>query len=245
MTRPRFITMPHSHYCEKARWALDRSGIAYVEEAHVPLFHRRATRPAGGSSVPVLVHDGKEYTDSTDILLHLDNLGAGLFPADRALRDDVMRLEEDFDENLGPHARRWAYWRLLPHSSLLRRAMSRGVPRAERALLPVILPYAKRLIRTRLKITAASVARSAERVREVFRQVESRLGDGRAFLVGDALTAADITFASLAAPVLFPPGYRGALPALEELPTAVQHEVAGFRNCVAGAFALRLFAEHR
>ena len=29
------ITIPISHYCEKARWALDRAGVAYVEERHV------------------------------------------------------------------------------------------------------------------------------------------------------------------------------------------------------------------
>jgi glutathione S-transferase len=237
--------MPHSHYCEKARWALDRSGIAYVEEAHVPLFHRRATRPEGGGSVPVLVHEGNTYTDSRDILLHLDNLGTGLFPADAQLRTDVVDMAKDFDENLGPHTRRWAYWHLLPYSSLLRQIMSCGVPPTERILLPVILPYVKRLIRSRLKITAAGAARSTERIREVFTRVETRLGDGRLFLVGNTLTAADITFASLAAPVLFPSGYRSALPALEVLPPAVRTEVGTFRNSAAGAFALRLFAEHR
>ena len=54
----RLITIPISHYCEKARWALDRAGIAYREERHVQLVHRVAARRAGGgSTVPVLVTD--------------------------------------------------------------------------------------------------------------------------------------------------------------------------------------------
>jgi len=46
----RLITLPISHYCEKARWTLERAGIAYGEERHVPLIHRIAARPAGGGN---------------------------------------------------------------------------------------------------------------------------------------------------------------------------------------------------
>lgn len=237
--------MPHSHYCEKARWALDRSGLAYVEEVHAPLFHRMATRPSGGGSVPVLVHDGQAYIDSTDILLLVDRLRGGLFPVDTVLREEVLQLEDDFDVNLGPHTRRWAYSQLLPHSSILRQIMSPGVSRGERILLPAVLPFAKHLIRSRLRISAESAVWSLERVRQVFRQVDLLLEDGRAFLVGGQMTAADITFAALAAPVLLPPGYRGALPALAQVPSIVQDTVAGFRDTIAGKFALRLFAEQR
>ena len=52
----RLVTIPISHYCEKARWALDRAGIAYREERHVQIVHRVASRRAGGGgTVPVLV----------------------------------------------------------------------------------------------------------------------------------------------------------------------------------------------
>ena len=34
----RLITIRFSHYCEKARWALDRGRIAYEERSHLPLF---------------------------------------------------------------------------------------------------------------------------------------------------------------------------------------------------------------
>ncbi len=55
---PRLITIPVSHFCEKARWALEHAGIPYVEEGHLPFFSIRAVRRAGGRrSVPVLVTD--------------------------------------------------------------------------------------------------------------------------------------------------------------------------------------------
>ena len=44
----RLITIPPSHYCEKARWALDYAGISYREEGHPPLLHRLPVKLAGG-----------------------------------------------------------------------------------------------------------------------------------------------------------------------------------------------------
>src|SRR5262252_4614091 len=98
------ITVPLSHFCEKARWALDRAGVAYHEEAHAPLLHRRATSRAGGSEVPVLIHGDRCFTDSTDILVHLDARRGGdwLYPRDAAARREVDALEERFDTELGP-----------------------------------------------------------------------------------------------------------------------------------------------
>ena len=242
---PRLITMPHSHYCEKARWALDLAGVEYVEEAHPPLFHWLATWPRGGRSVPVFVRDGRDYRDSSEILLHLDEAGSGLYPAEATLRREVLALEEEFDERLGPHARRWAYAQLLPHSELLVKAMAPGTPRLERSLLRVFLPLVKLLIRRFLRISERSSRRSLDVVDGVFDQVGQRLQDGRCYLAGDRFTAADLTFASLSAPVLLPAKYRGRMPALDEVPQPMQEQVNRLRATTAGRFALRLFEEHR
>ncbi|WP_322081099.1 glutathione S-transferase family protein [Burkholderia sp. BCC1972] len=241
------ITMPHSHYSEKARWALDRLELPYREQPHVPLLHRLATVPNGGSSVPLLLHRGARFTDSTDILVHIDLLHGGdcLYPRDVDSRPEVEALETQFDEVLGPHTRRWAYAQLLPERSLLLHVMSRGVPRFEAALLPVILPGVVRLIRATLRITPDSATRSIERVRSVFDEIDGRLADGRRFLVGERFTAADLTFAALAAPVLFPSGYRAAYPALDHVPAAMRDEALRLRDTAAGQFALRLYLEER
>lgn len=33
------ITIRGSHYCEKARWALDRCHVPYTEKAYMPMMH--------------------------------------------------------------------------------------------------------------------------------------------------------------------------------------------------------------
>ena len=241
------ITMPHSHYSEKARWALDRLALPYREEPHIPLLHRLATTRNGGRSVPVLVHGASQFVDSTEIVAHADAVGGGdlLYPRDATLRSEVEALEERFDEELGPHSRRWAYAQLLPETRLLRAVMTRGVPWFEAALLPVMMPRVRNLIRERLMITPESAQRSLGRVRGILREVDGRLDDGRRFLVGERFTAADLTFAALAAPVLFPADCRAAYPMLDEVPAAMREEALRLRDTKAGQFALRLFSQER
>lgn len=241
------ITMPHSHYSEKARWALDWLALPYREEPHAPLLHRFATTRNGGRSVPVLVHGASRFVDSTDIAMHADAVCGGdrLYPRDATMRREVELLEQQFDDELGPHARRWAYAQLLPEPRLLRRLMTQGVPRLEASLLPLIMPLVRHMVRTRLRITPESAQRSIEHVRRIFREVDGRLGDGRRFLVGNRFSIADLTFAALAAPVLFPAGCRAACPALDEVPAVMREEVLRLRDTDAGRFALRLYSQER
>ncbi|MDN3918978.1 glutathione S-transferase family protein [Roseateles violae] len=241
------ITMPHSHYSEKARWALDWLNLPYREEPHVPLLHRLATGRHGGRSVPLLRHGATRLTDSADIVRHADAICGGdlLYPREEALRREVERLQARFDDELGPHTRRWAYAQLLPQQRLLRRVMSRGVPRLEAWLLPLLLPAVVRLIRSAFRITPESTQRSLARVRELFEEVGAMLRDGRRYLVGGRFTAADLSFAALAAPVLFPDGCRAAYPTLDEVPAAMRAEVQRLRETEAGQFALRMFAQQR
>src|SRR5207245_6672692 len=92
----RLITIPISHYCEKARWALERAGLAYREERHVQGIHRVAARRAGGGpTVPVLVTPQGVIGESEQILLWVDGRIAGeerLFPADARARQEVLSL---------------------------------------------------------------------------------------------------------------------------------------------------------
>lgn len=245
----RLITIPPSHYCEKARWALEKTGVPYREECHPPVFHRPAVKRAGGTtSTPVLVTDDGVYPDSTDILQYLQTIaGEGWrpYPEDPDLRKQCEDLEEHFDTKLGQHTRRLAYFYLLQNRDLFLASSLAGVGRGERLIFPIAAPAVTLFMRQGMKITATSADRSLGYIRALFSEVDGLLADGREYLVGDGFTAADLTFACMAAPAVLPAEFGSPLPVLDEVPAEMRELIGEFRATPAGAFALRMFEEHR
>jgi glutathione S-transferase len=242
----RLVTIPFSHYCEKARWALDRAGIAYREEPHLPIFSWTASIPAGRSrTVPVFVTDGEVFTDSTEILRWVDREvpSAGLFPAEHDA--EVSRLEELFDRRLGPAARRLAYFHMTADRGAMRRLFSKNAPLWELGAGRLFQPLLVGVIKRGLKVDAKGASRSKLAVHEVFGEVARLLEDGRRWLTGDRFTAADLTFAALASPLLVPEGLEAHGLDLEAAPDAMRAMVAEHRDAPAGRFGLRAYAERR
>jgi glutathione S-transferase len=244
-TPTRLITIPFSHYCEKARWALDRCDLPYTEDGHLPIFSYLPVRRAGGGrTVPVLVAD-KTVPDSTEIIAWADDRRPGaLFPANPDDRADALALEDDFDTHLGPATRRWAYYHLLPRKDL-DRYLTRNVPRWEQLALRATRPLAAAALRRSLKIDAAGAERSRVKIEDTFERIAKHLADGRRYLVGDQFTVADLTFAALAAPVLLPQPHPVAMPPLDEFGDDARAQITAWRESPAGQFGLRIYRDHR
>jgi glutathione S-transferase len=242
----RLITIPFSHYCEKARWALERCGVAYEEDGHLPLFHYIANTRAGAKrTVPVLIDGDTKLTDSTDIVAWADSKRPGtLLPADPARRAEALALEDELDRTLGPATRRWAYFQLLPRKDL-DHVITRGVPRWQKVALGLTRPIAVGLLKRGLKIDAAGAERSRAKIDETFGLLGELLADGRRYLVGDRFSIADLTFASLTSPVLLPREHPFGLPPPDEFPPAARAQIEAWRATPAGKHALRIYADHR
>jgi glutathione S-transferase len=245
----RLITIPISHFCEKARWALERAGLEYREERHVQGIHQVVARRAGGgSTVPVLVAPDAVLTESEAILHYADGElpeEGRLFPAEPGLRADVEALSRELDGGLGPDGRRVMYLHMLPHKTLLLRFNNAGVPTWEAAALRAVWPLAVRWARRELAMAPERLAEDERLVHDAFDRIALRLQDGRPHLCGARFTAADLTFACLAASVVLPPEYGVQLPEPDELPEPAARAVRQFRAHPAGAYALRLFRDHR
>lgn len=257
----RLITIPFSHFCDKARWALDRVGVPYREEAYLPLAHMLPSLRAGGRrSVPVLVSRAGVFPDSTDILRYADAFapaGGSLFLREAAaLRAEVESLEDRFDRDLGPATRRLVYYYVLRDEDLSFSLMTgafRGLGGAAgappwwlgRGAFRAYFAAARPLMKKAMRIDAAGVERSRGVVRAIFDVVNERLRDGRPFLVGDRFSAADLTFAALAAPVLLPERYPAPLPPLDRFPAELRELVLALRAEPAGVFGLRMYREQR
>jgi glutathione S-transferase len=246
---PVLITIPISHFCEKARWALDRADINYQEHAHLQVIHWIPVARAGGKkTAPVLAWGDRVFTDSADIVEEASAKAPPdrrLFPDDAAAADEVRALQRDFDARLGPEGRRWMYYNLRGRRDIAITYGCTGVPAWQRRALPFAYPVASRIIDRYLDVTPATAAQSEAEVRAIFDGIAEHLGDGRPYLCGESFSAADLTFASLAAAVLMPPEYGVPLPQPEELPAAMAATVRELREHPAGAHALRMFREQR
>jgi glutathione S-transferase len=266
------ITIPVSHYCEKIRWALTRSKIPFVEERHMPPFHRFATRRVGrktelvteverhlspinrffsrfmgGQSVPVLITETSILTSSKEILKYVDVIAsdrAKLYPTDAENRQQVENLVETFDSLLAPAVRQWFYFYTFNQAHLIQPLWCQGVPWFERVCFPIVFRWMRSNVLQMYTINVESTTAAHESICKVFEMVESLLADGRTYLVGDQFSAADLTFATLAAAVVMPTGYGVKFPELNKLPSQMVANIQVFRETIAGKFVLSLYQEH-
>jgi glutathione S-transferase len=243
----RLITIPISHYCEKARWALDRAQLPYREERHVQVIHRIVARRAGGGdTVPVLVADGEVVSESADILDWVDRRlepGTRLFEGEDA--DRARALCARLDERLGPTGRRLIYVHVFARGPAMLTYNNQGVPRWEDRTIRALWPVAQRVVSRVLDIRPGVEVHDEAAVWAEFDNVAELLADGRPYLFGERFGGADLTFAALAAPVIAPTDYGVRLPQPEQIGAATAAMVRRFREHPAGAFALRMVAEQR
>lgn len=256
----RLLTIPFSHFCEKARWGLQRFGVPFREEAYLPLLHMapvalatrlgrdgRSDTVSTRLSTPVLVTtDGRRLCDSSLVVRwasdHHAPAGGDLYPSDA-----VAQVEARLGARLGPHVRRWAYGMLFADAPLARALVSAHATPVQNAIFQLGYPVARAAMIRSLGVTPARVSRSRTLVREEFAWMDDLLAT-RPFVAGDRFTAADLAFAALAAPALAitrEEGHPSRLPTLEEIPTEDADLVRALRATRAGAHALALYATER
>jgi glutathione S-transferase len=249
----RLITIGPSHYCEKARWALDHAGIAFVEDAHLPLAHRFYTRRLG-RQVPILVHDGVVYSDSTKILRFAHARASEPLYDKEGL---ALALERKLGDTLGPLARRLAYCYIAADHALFRRVFETAAPAREARLLRAGAPLFAKALGRIFRVSPRAAERCYCELLQIFDDIASRLeqnGGDRGYLVGTQFSAADLTFASLAQPLLAStpalrldvrPVAAGTEIPLEEFPAGFREKIEVFSAHPAGRYAARMIAAHR
>ncbi len=201
----RLIVLPPSHYCERARWALDRAMVRYREErwavgVHLPLARRIAPK----STLPIL-DTGDQVIQGSDRILDW----IGLPGAD-------PELEGRLSERIGPLIRRYLYAGALNEpGSPVRNVVLDGVPAWQAAIGRVAWPAIRRRMIQQLDARPELLQAMEGELNGELTWLDDRMRERR-FLVGDAFGRADITAASLLSPLARPealPIYRkGKLP---------------------------------
>ncbi len=243
----RLITIPMSHFCEKGRWTLDHAGIAYDEDGWPPGLHLAAILPRRAETTPVLVMNGDTLRGSDRVLAYAAERGAGdLIPDDPDERAEVERWVTIADTRLGIESRRWFYSWATSEPQLLKDMVEVNARGWRGPVAGATLSVSGPMIRRRFDVDRTTRFEAAERVRTVFAEADAARSDDSPYLVGGRFTAADLAFAALGAPMVFPEGYgpSGAL-TFEDLPEAMRTEVETWRSEPSGRAIELVYARHR
>ena len=195
-----------SNYNEKARWALDYKGLPHVRRAVEAGRHPKvAKKLSGGTTLPVLELDGKAIGDSTEIIAELERVRPrpALYPADPALRQRALELEDHFDEELGPYSRRLAMHHAFKDKRLAFDMFVPDMPAIRRRVAEAAFPRVRKQIDAQFSIDEDSVAHAFAKVRDAGKLLRAEVGK-TGYLCGDEFSVADLTLASLLAPNVCP-----------------------------------------
>ena len=208
-------TIAASHYVEKVRWCMDRLGIEYTERQSGGTLGAYFT----GRSVPQLrIRTGVVQSiigNSAEILrfLYGNYSGNTDYNADfLAPTPERIALEQRLDR----YARMqqvWVYYHLIDQKDLTLHLWGANSTRTRawhRPALKVLFPVLKALIRRTFRLNDAHYAKAVEYIEETLTDIDTRLADGRASILGgDEINYTDIAFAALSGPWLRPVGYGG------------------------------------
>lgn len=241
-------TFSISHFSEKARWLLDASGIHYVEKPWVPFFHIVSALRLGGrkkTTVPILVTETGPVQDSTRILLWLEENRApfALMPTDAALREQVLAVEDRFDR-IGTHVIRYAYRDALDDSEGIKTVWTLDASPLQKRIVGAAFPLMRAGFRQMLQSSNPKAVASSERkILEGMDWIAQRTAQGHRYLVGDSLTAADITAAALLSPLACPDEHAVySRPDFQKGVTALK---ARHADHPAMVWVRRLYRDHR
>jgi glutathione S-transferase len=199
-SQPRFVTFGISHYCEKARWALDWHGIDYEEINWPPGVHLILAKSCGAkrTSLPILL-DGRSVIQGSGAIIDW----ADQQTHDQARRltlSDAREIERRADSVIGVHVRRLAYAELLPRfSELAKPALFGKSSGSHRLAGNAMWPLTRRIMIRMHDITPDAAAESRSILESELDWLDNTLADNRRYLTGDRFSRADITVASLLA----------------------------------------------
>ena len=241
------IALPYSHFCEKVFWVYDRSKIDYGIRTVFQGFWPTTLMEFSTASVPIVVSEdgGIIERDSKDVFEKLFSEDhSWLYPSAK-----VREVEKKFNDEFGKSVGRIMYHHFFSTEKgciLLKRMWKVDVSPLEKLLCDPLYPACRFAMLSGMDLPE-KLPDFLEKVDEVFESVSAMLKDGRKYLCNTPeMSAADITFASLAYPLILPKEKARVFVSWDDdLPEEFRTEVKKRRETPAGQFVLRLYKEER
>lgn len=231
-TPPIFYLFAISHYCEKARWALDHHGRDYQLRYLAPGSHFQVMQEIGapGSSVPALQWPDRIVQGSSEIIDWAEgeqgDPARSLAP-DPEFADDCRVLEQRLDDIVGVHVRRAYYSEaLVVQPETVLPMFADDLEAEERQSLTDAWAVISQMMMQAMDLGPEQGRESEQILEAQLDWFDGLLADGRRFLYGDRFTRVDLTAASMWAPLTLPkehPTYHRL-----DVPPRVREAMAGW-----------------
>ncbi len=196
-----------SHYCEKARWALDYFDIDYELVVLAPGSHASKAKKLGAaiSSLPILETGSTVIQGSSDIIDWAEDAtqsGRSLTPKpdESCSIEECMAVEKRLDDIIGVHVRRMFYSEaLVEFPETVKPIFTKGLPLAQSLVVRVGWSKIREAMIKRMNLGREQGDESKTIIDAELAWLDEILQDGRQYLLGDRLTRADICAAALMA----------------------------------------------
>jgi glutathione S-transferase len=202
----RLYQFPISHYCEKARWALDYKGIAFETQTLLPGLHVKKLKSlVPESSVPVLQVQDAFIQGSDQIIDYLDTQYPDklLTPTDTTQKQQSLEWERFAAAKIADPLRNLYYHYLLERPKTLLPLFSADGPWYGSLVLKVIYKRLERRMRAAYQINQRTAQIAMRVVDKAIKQLETHLAQ-QPFLVGDSFSRADLSMCALLSPLVLP-----------------------------------------
>jgi glutathione S-transferase len=236
----------HSPYNEKVRWALDLKHVSHRRRSLLPGPHLATVkRLTGHTGTPVLLHDGTALDGSARIIDWLETHYAApaLMPADPVLRDEALRIQRWFDDDLTPRIRRPVLEALLQQPGYFAHVFADGAPAFKRWAYACVVPLAAPLVRKGNGITGATAIEDGLRAGTEALDFVAARGAATGYLCGDAFSVADLTAASTLAVLIRPVDSPMSCP--QPVSRSFRELMDRYADHPGAAWVRRIYAEHR
>ena len=246
MQKPILHVFLISHYCEKARWALDLCGIDYRINLLSPLSHAQTAKKieANRSSLPILETSSGVIQGSAKIIEWANSQTNENGHQGLLITPESIAVEKRLDDILGIHVRRWFYSEsLLDCPEIVRPVFAKGSGLFGRLTLKLAWPKVVATMIKRMDLGADQENESREIVAAELDWLDSLLEGDKKFLVGGALSNADIAAASLMAPLFGPKSHPAS--ELIQLPPRAEKMAEQWAQRPFTKWLTQLYIEHR
>lgn len=241
----KLLEFPHSHFCEKARWALDYKKVSYQAQAVMPGLHLKTIRKyAPGTSVPVLLNGEKVVQGSSEIIDYLEKKyrDRPLTPTDPAAYQECLEIERTMDKRLGENIRQILYFGLLAYPDFIRHCFTHPMVWWKQLLFRPIFPILRKKIYQVYVESPESVERARNKFDAAMDDIEEKLKNEQ-YLVGNQFTRADLSVASMLSLLVMPPEHP--FPWQEIPDSETKTFLHGYRDHPVAIWVGKMYRDHR